>query len=207
MRAGRQGRSTRAGSRSATGSAKTGKRLALGWALLGLIIERPGDGHELAGRFEDAYGDALSLSSTSQVYRALDSLRSRSLIEEVSEEHGDSASRQQKLRYGATIKGVQAYQQWLISQAQERPRSSRLLTQQIASLRPEDALRVLESFELQCLEQAQQSSKPPPGQSDGDAWAVLAKRLVSEQERLALNATLNWLEYAKHELQAGTAGT
>src|SRR5450755_3254873 len=75
---------------------------AVHWALLGLVIERPSYGYELAHRFEHAYAGMLHLSGISYVYTALDTLQRRGLIEEIA---GTRAGRQPKPRYRATSDG------------------------------------------------------------------------------------------------------
>jgi DNA-binding PadR family transcriptional regulator len=69
------------------------------WALLGLVIERPSHAYELAQRFDRTYDGVLALSSVSHAYKALATLESRSLIEEVP---GTRAGRLPKPRYRAT---------------------------------------------------------------------------------------------------------
>jgi DNA-binding PadR family transcriptional regulator len=69
------------------------------WALLGLVIERPSHAYELAQRFDRTYEGVLALSSVSHAYKALATLESRSLIEEVP---GTRAGRLPKPRYRAT---------------------------------------------------------------------------------------------------------
>src|SRR6478609_3159710 len=53
----------------------------ISWALLGLIIERPGYGGQLRRRLERSHEDLFSLQSEGAVYRSLDSLMDRGLIE------------------------------------------------------------------------------------------------------------------------------
>src|ERR1700686_2678289 len=96
---------------------------AVHWALLGLVIERPSYGYELAHRFEHAYAGMLHLSGISYVYTALDTLQRRGLIEEIA---GTRAGRQPKPRYRATSEGVLAYQERLTEQIQEDMRRARL---------------------------------------------------------------------------------
>jgi DNA-binding PadR family transcriptional regulator len=199
------------------------------WALLGLVIERPSYAYELARRFERAYDGALSLSSTSHAYTALGTLRSRGMIEEIA---GTRGARQPKPRYRATAKGVEDYREWLVSQAHEDRRRQRLLVLQIAALsrRPDAALETVERYERACLEEARRLPAAPP-QADrtgaGTAQAMLAgapdadraetsrepepesdldlgltARLLAEENRLALEAKLQWVEYTRRELKA-----
>lgn len=178
-------------------------RSPVNWALLGLVIQRPSYGYELIQRFERTYGDALELSSPSQIYTALDTLVKRGLIEELPGEEGHGVVRQPKPHYRATKEGVAGYREWLISQTETDRRRSRLFGHQLAMLSPEDALSVLDRYETACLQEA---CAPPPGNGAGgetghsDMSVALAERLAREDERLAVGARLEWIEYARRQL-------
>ncbi len=183
-------------------------RSLVSWALLGLVIERASYGYELVRRFERTYGDALELSSPSQIYTALDALQRRSMIEEVlATGAAPGVVRQPKPHYRATVEGVRGYQDWLIAQAHEERRRSRLFARQLAVLEPHAALTVIEHYEQACLDEAKRT---PIATADGavlddavlDDAAGLAARLVCEEDRLAVGAKLAWLEYARRELRA-----
>jgi DNA-binding PadR family transcriptional regulator len=171
------------------------------WALLGLVIERPSYAYELARRFERAYGGALSLSSPSHVYTALDALRRRSLIEEVP---GTRAGRQPKPRYRATATGVEGYREWLVGQVSEDRRRQRLFVLQLATLRsnPEAALETIARYEQACLREAHEIPAPPGDSAEFDGSSDFTTRLLSEENRLAVAAKLSWVQYAREELQA-----
>lgn len=181
-------------------------RSPVSWALLGLVIQRPSYGYELVQRFERTFGDSLELSSPSQVYTALDTLMRRALIEEVrltAEEAG--VVRQPKPHYRATSEGIRSYQEWLIAQVREQRRRSRLFARQLAALDPQAALEVIDRYEQACLQEAGSTSLAVvSGSMDGPAG--LAARLVSEEERLAVDASLSWIEYARRELGALAPG-
>ncbi len=175
---------------------------AVQWALLGLVIERPSYGYELAQRFEVAYDGMLHLSGVSYVYTALDTLQRRGMIEEIP---GTRSGRQPKPRYQATADGVDSYKERLTAQIQEDFRRSRLFARQLAVFahEPEVALEVIERYDEACLEEASATSiLPPPSAHLGDAASGLAARLVSEESRLAMEAKLPWVEYARSEFKA-----
>jgi DNA-binding PadR family transcriptional regulator len=175
-------------------------RSPVSWALLGLVIQRPSYGYELVQRFERTFADALDLSSLSQIYTALDTLRRRGLTEEfVVEDEGDAHAivRQPKPHYRATAEGVRHYEQWLVGQIREERRRSRLFARQLSVLPPSTALGIIERCEQACLEEAKGAH--PAGGEDGPA---LADRLLCEDGRLAVEARLAWLEYARRELGA-----
>jgi DNA-binding PadR family transcriptional regulator len=174
-------------------------RSPVSWALLGLVIQRPSYGYELVQRFERTFADALDLSSLSQIYTALDTLRRRGLTEEfVVEDEADAHAivRQPKPHYRATAEGVRHYEQWLVGQIREERRRSRLFARQLSVLPPSTALGIVERCEQACLEEAKGAH---PAGEDGPA---LAERLLCEEGRLAVEARLAWLEYARRELSA-----
>jgi DNA-binding PadR family transcriptional regulator len=177
-------------------------RSPVGWALLGLLIERPGYGYDLVQRFERTYGDALELSSPSQIYTALKGLEQRSLIELLpSEDRSADALRQPKPRYRATPEGLNRYQDRLISQVHEERRRSRLFARQLAILDPHAALTVIERYEESCLQEPTRALAERSLSSSGGTSAF-ASRLIAEEARLATGTTLQWIEYARRELQA-----
>ncbi len=174
---------------------------AVHWALLGLVIERPSYGYELAHRFEHAYAGMLQLSGFSYVYTALDTLQCRGMIEELP---GTRAGRQPKPRYRATAAGVHSYQERLIEQLREDLRRSRLFARQLAAFaqEPEMALDVIERYGQACLEEASDMPVPAPAGPCEHPASDLASRLVSEERRLAIGARLPWIDYARREFRA-----
>lgn len=177
-------------------------RSPVNWAVLGLMIERPSYGYEILQRFERNYGDLLKLSSPSQIYTALDSLADRGLIEATSEPSPGVASRQPRLHYRATEEGVSRYQEHLMGQAEEDRRRASLFARELAALAPEAALAVLDRYEQMCLAQATRARPRDVEPAVPDASGTLADRLAGEEERLAMEAKLPWIEYARRELRA-----
>jgi hypothetical protein len=126
------------------------------------------------------------------------------LIEEVQLSAG---RRLPRVHYRATESGVQAYRERLLAQMRENDRRSRLLARQLAVLarEPDVALELLGRYERECLEEAERepaaANAHPPGHP-----AELASRLAAEERRLALDATLTWVEYARRELRELATG-
>jgi DNA-binding PadR family transcriptional regulator len=176
-------------------------RSPVNWAVLGLTIERSSYGYEILQRFERNYGGLLKLSSPSQIYTALDSLRARGLIEATSEPVSGVASRQPKLHYRATETGVRRYQEHLMGQAEEDRRRSSLFARELAALAPEGALAVLDRYEQICLVQATRARPRDLEAAGPDASGSLADRLSAEEERLSMEAKLPWIEYARVEFR------
>ncbi len=176
-------------------------RSPVNWAVLGLTIERPSYGYEILQRFERNYGELLRLSSPSQIYTALDSLIERKLIEGTTESPAGAVSRQPRLHYRATEDGVRRYQEHLIGQAEEGRRRASLFTRELAALAPDAALAVLEHYEQICLTQAASPRSVPSAPTASEPSTSLADRLAAEEDRLALEAKLPWIEYARRELR------
>ncbi|HYM55515.1 MAG TPA: helix-turn-helix transcriptional regulator [Solirubrobacteraceae bacterium] len=178
---------------------------AVHWALLGLVIERPSYGYELAHRFEHAYAGMLHLSGISYVYTALDTLQRREMIEEIPRTR---TGRQPRPRYRATAVGVRSYQERLIAQMREDLRRSRLFARQLAVFahEPDMALEVIERYGQACLEEAGNTPVDPASDAPADGVSGLASRLVSEEVRLAVEARLPWVEYARREFKSLAGG-
>jgi DNA-binding PadR family transcriptional regulator len=171
------------------------------WALLGLVIERPSYAYELAQRFDRSYEGVLALSSVSHVYTALSTLKSRSLIEEVP---GTRVGRQPKTRYEATARGIEEYEEWLVSQVGEDRRRQRLFMVQLGafSREPRAALEILDRYEQACLAEAGRGTLASPTEAEGVGSAGLLARLIGEESRLSVGAKLAWVGYARRELKA-----
>lgn len=176
-------------------------RSPVNWSLLGLVIQRPSYGYELVQRFERAYGEDLELSSPSQIYTALDILQRRGLIELLPATAAIGLSRQPKPHYRVTDDGMGAYVDWLASHVRCEQRRSRLFVHQIAVLPAREALAVIERCEHACLKAAT-ATRVSGEQDHGGDPAMLAIRLIDEEQRLIIDARLAWLEYARRHLRA-----
>ncbi len=176
-------------------------RSPVGWALLGLVIQRPSYGYELLQRFERTFGDALELSSPSQVYNALDALSKRELIEEVDLRELEVV-RQPKPHYRATAAGVRSYREWLTAQVHEERRRARLFARQLVVLDAEEALAVIDRYEQACLAEAAAAPLLTSEEHQIEGVGGLAGRLLHEEDRLAIGAKLSFVEYARRELTA-----
>jgi DNA-binding PadR family transcriptional regulator len=174
---------------------------SVNWALLGLVIERPSYGYELARRFERAYGGMLRLSSSSYIYAALTALESRSLVKG---SPGRGGERQPKTRYRATSEGERGYRDRLIAEVGEERRRSRLFARQLAVFAPEPqaALEILGECRRACLEEAGRVPLPATNAAPLEAVSGLAARLDAEDSRLSLDTKLMWIDYAYREFSA-----
>jgi len=168
------------------------------WGLLGLVVERPSYAYELAQRFERTYAGALSLSSISHAYTALGTLREKGLVEELA---GSREGRQPKPVYRPTELGLRSYLEWLVGEAGEEARRRRLFVTQLAALarNPELALDTLNRYEQACLAEAKHHSMGEHGRAGEDGG--LLGRLVAEEQRVAVEAKLAWVQFARGELK------
>ena len=173
---------------------------SVNWALLGLVIERPSYGLELAHRFQRVYADVLPVSSESHIYAALDRLKDRSLIEIVP---GTDRGRQPKAHYRATPFGLLSYEEWLVAQVDDERRRQELWVRQLAIFAPDPAaaLRVLGRFESQYLRGAGQIGGSPD-HSAAASRAELIDELVAEQRRLEAGGMLSWFRFAQERFEA-----
>ena len=182
-------------------------RSPINWSLLGLVIQKPSYGYELVQRFERAYGEALELSSPSQIYTALDILERHGLIELLPPSEAAELSRQPKPHYRVTPSGVTEYVDWLVSHVQTEQRRSRLFVHQIGVLPPHEALAVVERCERECLKAATaRAGQGAEGEAARNSAAGLAMRLIDEEQRLVIDARLAWIEYARRELRRALTG-
>lgn len=181
-------------------------RSPINWALLGLLIQRPGYGYELVQRFERTYEDTIELSSRSQIYTALDSLARRGLIEHAQGGRMEEPARQPKLHYRTSEAGIRAYERWLVEQVSDDERRSRVIARHFAALETDHALRLLERCAEACLDAVGRLAAEEDGHRAAHPGA-LAERLGGEEERLRAGAILSWIEYARSELRAAAART
>jgi DNA-binding PadR family transcriptional regulator len=175
-------------------------RSPINWGVLALLIERPGYGYDLFHRFERTYAELLELSSPSQIYKGLDALEGRGLIEPLpSEVAVPEDQRQRKTRYQACAEAVPAYQDWLIAQVSQERQHLELLALQVGALPAQDALVVVDCYERYLL--AERSSAPPAL----DGASPRARRLAEHAKQLETGVALKWTTHARRELQAAIA--
>jgi DNA-binding PadR family transcriptional regulator len=181
------------------------------WAVLGLIVERPSYGYELAHRLERRYGDVLRVSSSRQIYAALNALEKAGFIEPVDPqqklEAQQTKSRQPKVEYRATDDGIEAFKRWLADRMHDDPAHVDLLRKLVAGRRVAavdsvDVVRdLVTKYEELCVSEARVLSHDIPETPAADL-GELTERLVLEARRAKLDAHFTWLEYANREIDA-----
>jgi len=174
-------------------------RSARNWMLLGLVIDRPSYGYELAQRFQRLYGRAFPFAD-SHVYTALEALESRGLVEVAPS--SPAGAGQPKPHYRATAQGIESYEAWLVAQWEAEPDRQETLPRQLAVFAddPESALQFLETIEREYLKGAGRAGS---GRSSTEkANLGLVDALVAEQRRIAVGGTLQWLAFARELFEA-----
>jgi DNA-binding PadR family transcriptional regulator len=156
-------------------------------AVLSLVIEEPGYGGDLGGRFERRF-DGLLRSGRPHVYEALRSLSSQGLVERLPLE-GARRDEQRSYLYRATPDGVQAWRDWLSSPMPSLARNEVLV--RLASTRRTDHVtlaRLLDDYERLALDEARRI----PGIFDG-----LVDRLMAEESKALVDAKLEFVRRAR----------
>jgi hypothetical protein len=115
--------------------------------------------------------------------------------------------RQPKRHYRATDLGREGYRAQLVEQMREARRHSQRLARQLAvfARRPQMALKVIDGIEEVCLEEAIRAPIRSPSLRSG-ASSALVDRLATEESRLAMEAALPWIEYARATFKALAEG-
>lgn len=188
-----------AGQRATEGSDEAALSPVLA-AVLALVIERPSYTYELWKRFEARFVELHPLSK-GRIYQVVDQLQRRALIEEFDTEPGNV--RQPRLRYRATAAGARAHRLWLASTLHDDPRREELLRRLLAT-GARDAramLQIVDLYEKACLEDMALRT-PAEAVASGD----LRDRLVAEERRLAHDARLRFIAFARRVLNAEVEG-
>lgn len=171
------------------------------WAVLGLVIEKPSYGYELARRFERRFDTFLSVSA-SNIYTTLDRLARQGLIEEIDCDLPVSARRQRRLHYRATADGARSYREWLMQRLYRDERRTELLVR-LASMcmrGPAALEEVLDLYETECMSDAEAlDGECEP--VDVELMPGLMRRLFELERRLTLAAQMEWVAHAREELR------
>jgi DNA-binding PadR family transcriptional regulator len=165
-------------------------RSPINWAVLGLLIERPGHGYDLLQRFDTAYAGALELSTNSQISGALKALRERHLIERLpADDTTPGAPPPRRIRYQASAEGLRSYEEWLLAWSPRTADAPGVFARQLAALPTTTALAVIDRYEQTCLTET--TTNPIPT-ADGDNPShphQLQARLITEEKHLTLAAS------------------
>src|SRR5450759_1739810 len=172
-------------------------------AVLGLVIERPGYGYQLAQRLEDRFGS--SAFAPSGVYSALDQLSRDELIRSAGE-RGARPSRRAAPRmiYEATEEGIDHFEAWML-EASPAPPLRDELHMKIALCRPVNLSRLIDLVygqELACMGRLRAlKGRAEEDPADPNAWSSLMRTLARDAEVAMWNARIEWLQGARELLE------
>jgi DNA-binding PadR family transcriptional regulator len=173
------------------------------YAILGLVIERPGYGYQLAQRLEERFGS--SAFAPSGVYSALDQL-SRDEFVRAAGEMGLGPARRAAPRmiYEATDQGVDHFEEWLVGSSPAPPLRDEL-HMKIALCRPSNLPRLIDLVygqELACQGRLRDLKESGVGITSGDPrdWSRLMQALVRDAEIALWKSRIEWLQNARELL-------
>jgi len=165
--------------------------------LLGLILERPGHGGDLANRMLMRLGETWRVD-TNDVYRLLEQLEREELVES-HEQPRKHNGRRTMIVYHPTVKTSQSLTLWMETLLPREP--VRLgLHAKLAVARPEDATRLmvaLRDYEQKCLALAQLVT---PNGGAQLSWAALFMDCTREAVYTQLRAEIDWAGAARDRI-------
>jgi DNA-binding PadR family transcriptional regulator len=169
-------------------------------AVLGLLLEQPSWGYELDARFKRTFGaEPWEWSVTPQaIYNALNRLEGAGMIEPIGEEIGewetDSTQRRMRQPYRVTGVGARSVREWLGTPMSSSPSHKELLIRLHIGEGRDEALRaMLRRHAEVCLLELERVAAAPA--------QTRTERLVREERRLAVQARLSWIDFARAELR------
>jgi DNA-binding PadR family transcriptional regulator len=168
-------------------------------AVLGLVIERPGYGYDLARRLQERFGS--SGFAPTGVYSALDQLGAEALIRSAgSRDDGANERAAPRTVYEATPKGIDHFEQWMLGGSSLAPVRDELYMK-IALSKPHNLSRLIELAQAQerdCLARLEDLRRPlARSRSAPRAWPDVAVLLVRDAEIKQLQARVEWLQKAR----------
>jgi DNA-binding PadR family transcriptional regulator len=175
-----------------------GLRSEMYYTVLGLIIGEPSHGYKLQQRYERMCGELRPLSSKGQIYKSLESLEEKGMIEKVP---SPPSSAHNKTHFRHTALGMELYERRFVARAAEDVRQARVEGFELATLPPRVALIALHAYEKACFAAAREMSGADVD-AEADEVTRLAQRLAIEAMRTAHEGRIAWIEYARRELQA-----
>ncbi len=174
------------------------------YAILGLVIERPGYGYQLTQRLEERFGS--SSFAPSGVYSALDQL-SRDGYVQAAREAGQGPARRAAPRmiYEATVEGVEHFEAWMLGSSPTPPLRDEL-HMKIALCRPRNIPRLIDMVygqKLACVARVRELEHLAAAQASdqSDEWSQRMRVLATETEIASWRARIEWLQSARDLLE------
>ena len=169
----------------------------LKYAVLGLLVERPGYGYSLINQLLELVGDAYRVNEGA-VYGALDKLKADGYVTDVERQSVGDSKRHQRRLYAITPEGRQAVSRWLSGPAAvgAEPARSELVRRLAFSDREHAAslLELITASELDCIDliaAATHRQHALTARSPGE-WEAEVERLVHGYGISLLQAQLDW---------------
>ena len=173
-------------------------------AILGLVIERPGYGYQLAQRLDERFGS--SAFAPSGVYSALDQLSRDELVRTAGEVGAGPARRAApRMIYEATDEGVDHFEAWMLGSTPAPPLRDELHLK-IALCRPRNVPPLIEMVyaqEIACMARLSDLKQQAELEraSDRLEWTRLMRTLGRDAEIASWKARIEWLQSARELLE------
>jgi DNA-binding PadR family transcriptional regulator len=173
-------------------------------ALLGLLLERPGYGYELAQRLNERMGPSWKLTPSS-IYPVLERLEAEQLVRRTVKDMPGRQRQRERVMFHATDAATEAFEEWLARPARKEPIRTELLAK-IAVARPEDAKRLLESldeYERECRAFLKGADEQHDGDSEAAGrrpWSAMLSEVIETAADQQLRAELEWVEFARRRI-------
>jgi hypothetical protein len=193
----------------------TAQPLSAGEAVLGLVIEQPGNSYQLERRLEGRFGSAQFGHATA--YHALKRLTKQGLIRPIDDslpppaDYAANIGVQQagelpSTAYEATEAGITHFKSWLRASTATPPVREELQAK-IALCGPDDLPRMIEivrEAELACaaqLEDLNERMRRERRLGGDDAWRRLMGMIVTAGDVAWWDARIRWLQALRQHLQ------
>jgi DNA-binding PadR family transcriptional regulator len=181
------------------------KNMALKHAVLGLVVERPGYGYQLAQRLDERFPSGGWEGAG--VYGALDSLEREGNVEGVGEEaRGDTGRGPPRKGYRVTEPGRTFFREWVLGPSPFSP-SRQVFDVKLQLAGPNlwpaliDQALGQESYCMAELKELTKAEKEnPPGEPL--TWAQASAVLRRNAEIKLLEARIEWLQEARQTMRA-----
>jgi DNA-binding PadR family transcriptional regulator len=173
-------------------------------AVLGLVIERPGYGYQLAQRLEERFGS--SGFAPSGVYSALDQLSRDDFIRSAGEMGAGPARRAApRMIYEATDLGIEHFEAWMLGSSPTPPLRDEIQIK-IALCRPRNLPRLIDMVygqELACMGRLRDLKRNSREQAAPESreWPRLMRVLARDAEMAMWKARIEWLQTARELLE------
>ena len=173
------------------------------YAVLGLVVERPGYGYQLALRLQERFGS--SAFAPSGVYSALDQLSRDELVRAVGDPGAAPVRRASpRVTYQATRAGVEHFESWMLGSSPAPPLRDEL-HMKIALCRPRNLPRLIDTVygqELACSARLRELEQTREREQDGPPDDSRLMRALARDAEIALwRARIGWLQSARELLQ------